>query len=469
LVIGIGLGVGAVFLFVASLLLSAWLAGGFGKPSVRLKAQTSARATVPSEKPTTTTPTAAAPETSSTAETKPVAVDTRPRNDTPQHPEPPRVIFTTRPLPHGQTAELSRTLSYADALKTITHSFGSIQIPDTKDRDALPGHLWLSVKIPVQPGSVVRPRTAFQIRDREDRHYPPVGASVLSQVCMSFALPGINGLCDQTGRVTFTLRKQGSEPEIELGSKEDSYYLFFETAADQTEFELISESERWYVKAETKPHTATSARADNLASDRRSSPAEAGGSQPLTLPADFAFRPLTTVTGSVNLMTLIPPPFTVRAAGATNMFFWKDSDQVQGLHGKGLTVEQRNTENRFWTPEPFACYRHRKLLGIWDPTLKQLRAAVPGEAPAVCDDMDRPASAEERSSQPNTSAKQRSSSVTQSSRHSSREKAASYLNTAKMFLDTRPQKAREYAAKVVDLLPDSDLATEAKEVLEKTK
>ena len=46
-------------------------------------------------------------------------------------------------------------------------------------------------------------------------------------------------------------------------------------------------------------------------------------------------------------------------------------------------------------------------------------------------------------------------------------KVASYLRMANAFASTRPEKSKEYAQKVIDLLPDSDEAREARELLAK--
>jgi hypothetical protein len=48
-------------------------------------------------------------------------------------------------------------------------------------------------------------------------------------------------------------------------------------------------------------------------------------------------------------------------------------------------------------------------------------------------------------------------------------RAASYLSMAKTYSKNQPEKAREYAEKVVDLAPDSAHAREAKALLERLK
>jgi tetratricopeptide (TPR) repeat protein len=48
-------------------------------------------------------------------------------------------------------------------------------------------------------------------------------------------------------------------------------------------------------------------------------------------------------------------------------------------------------------------------------------------------------------------------------------KAASYLKMAKTFASNRPEKAREYAQKAIDLAPDSEQASEAQKLIDQLK
>ena len=64
-----------------------------------------------------------------------------------------------------------------------------------------------------------------------------------------------------------------------------------------------------------------------------------------------------------------------------------------------------------------------------------------------------------------SSSKAAGSSVS-SSKSADHKKAASYLSMARTFAATRPDKARQYAQKVLDLLPDSDEAGQARRLLQ---
>jgi hypothetical protein len=112
-----------------------------------------------------------------------------------------------------------------------------------------------------------------------------------------------------------------------------------------------------------------------------------------TLPADFAFAGLTKVDGPTDIDNVLKGKVTLTiAAGGSELLLSSERDSVRGLHGRGLRIGQRNTGNvlegtfrlRFiWTPEPFACYRDRRLLGIWDPGRNKLRMPEADEAPAI--------------------------------------------------------------------------------------
>lgn len=110
------------------------------------------------------------------------------------------------------------------------------------------------------------------------------------------------------------------------------------------------------------------------------------------LPRDFAFLGLTEVDKEIDIQTALKGEvtMTIRANGDESLLS-SGRDGVCGLRGKGLAIEQRNEGNvlngtfrlhLFWRPEPFACYRDGKLLGIWDQSGKRLRAATGDEAAA---------------------------------------------------------------------------------------
>jgi hypothetical protein len=48
-------------------------------------------------------------------------------------------------------------------------------------------------------------------------------------------------------------------------------------------------------------------------------------------------------------------------------------------------------------------------------------------------------------------------------------RASSYLQMAKTFAASRPEKAREYAQKVIELVPNSEQAKEAQSLIEQLK
>lgn len=63
-------------------------------------------------------------------------------------------------------------------------------------------------------------------------------------------------------------------------------------------------------------------------------------------------------------------------------------DAVTGLNGNGLLIKEAKVKgfdyyyHHIWTPEPIACYRDGKLLGIWEPSEKKLRSPkTQAEAP----------------------------------------------------------------------------------------
>jgi hypothetical protein len=103
------------------------------------------------------------------------------------------------------------------------------------------------------------------------------------------------------------------------------------------------------------------------------------------LPKDYAFLPLTTVSGRIDLGDAAKPPLEVKFSGNDEAVLTKGADVAMGLRGHGLKCETQvkglgESISFIWTPEPFACYRGGRLLGIWDPGLKRLRAAVAAEA-----------------------------------------------------------------------------------------
>ncbi len=133
-------------------------------------------------------------------------------------------------------------------------------------------------------------------------------------------------------------------------------------------------------------------------------PQEVSPDQP-SLPADFRFLGLT----KPRTRSVLPIAvggirrFYFRLTGTNQIWFFDERDAVAGLHGGGLNVRQVNMNNYdqfgrivmmerqtdgisssyefLWTPEPFACYRQGRLLGIYDPRLESFRKAYPNEAP----------------------------------------------------------------------------------------
>jgi hypothetical protein len=47
-----------------------------------------------------------------------------------------------------------------------------------------------------------------------------------------------------------------------------------------------------------------------------------------------------------------------------------------------------------------------------------------------------------------------------------RRKATAYLKMTRTFAENRPEKAKEYAQKVIDLAPNSEQAKEAKDLID---
>ncbi len=123
-------------------------------------------------------------------------------------------------------------------------------------------------------------------------------------------------------------------------------------------------------------------------SDPRSETKPTAGqpSKAVQLPPDFAFLPLARATGEVDLTEFMsrhrPSTSTLTPDG---LFLRCGKDAVQGLKGKGLTARHESKTvggslRSFWKPEPFACYRDEKLIGIWEPAVARFRSAKPGEA-----------------------------------------------------------------------------------------
>ena len=126
------------------------------------------------------------------------------------------------------------------------------------------------------------------------------------------------------------------------------------------------------------------------------------------LPADFAFLGLTKANGPTDVESLLKSGATITLrANGDEVLLSTTRDAVQGLRGKGLHIRQDNQGNildgsfrlhLIWTPEEFACYRDRRLLGIWVPAIKQLRMANADETPATLpENNDRVASDSHRS------------------------------------------------------------------------
>jgi serine/threonine protein kinase len=115
-----------------------------------------------------------------------------------------------------------------------------------------------------------------------------------------------------------------------------------------------------------------------------------------TLPEDFEFRVLTSVrdtTDLISLFRLIKFKYTL-SVGRDRASFHAGRDVIQGLNSQGLAIRQDNRgdilsgnfEMRLlWNPEPFACFRDGKALGIWVPGVG-FRAAAPGEADQMVSD-----------------------------------------------------------------------------------
>ena len=169
------------------------------------------------------------------------------------------------------------------------------------------------------------------------------------------------------------------------------------------------------------------------------------------LPHDFSLVALTMATHPIDLTKLntnykkTKELMSLDVRAGNEAFVCLGRDAATGLRGKGLRIKQKDygkigrPELRtIWTPELFACYRDGKLLGVWDPSTKCLRAAETGEA--------EPTFRSPRS-----------------------EKAASFLRMARELKDKEPEEARNYADKVIHLAPGTDMAKEAQEIIDSMK
>ena len=106
----------------------------------------------------------------------------------------------------------------------------------------------------------------------------------------------------------------------------------------------------------------------------------------LGLPNDFAFHKLTEARSQVDLITFLGPLDYVQLDSGRGFLRSKSSpdDSVWGLAGDPLNIEMiirsktgdgKADGSMFWTPEPFACYRKGKLLGVWNPSTRTFQQA----------------------------------------------------------------------------------------------
>ena len=108
-----------------------------------------------------------------------------------------------------------------------------------------------------------------------------------------------------------------------------------------------------------------------------------------TIPQDFDFIELINAQQGIDLLTIKPAKgkgymvadFIDNNGNQIN-FKTKGGDAIIGLNGRGLSIEQKSEGqlgmegfhmHMMWTPEPFACYRNNKLLGIWEPSRRKIR------------------------------------------------------------------------------------------------
>jgi hypothetical protein len=149
------------------------------------------------------------------------------------------------------------------------------------------------------------------------------------------------------------------------------------------------------------PETANAANqiAGAQAATAGSNAAKSGASN-LRLPDDFAFIKFTTVNVKTPINDLINDDCQVTASGnPLQMTLSKGRDKITGLFGKGLqahnVVDGISLSGKvgpitfYFEPEPFACYRDDKLLGVWDSDKKALRAAAAGEAEPILKDSEK--------------------------------------------------------------------------------
>jgi serine/threonine protein kinase len=116
------------------------------------------------------------------------------------------------------------------------------------------------------------------------------------------------------------------------------------------------------------------------------------GANDLRLPHDFAFNKFTTVRDKTPISELIQGDYQMmERENPHQMILLQGRDKITGLYGNGLQVPDKPNKvdgisfsaTFFFVPQPFACYRDDKLLGIWDPQKRELRAAAPDEAEPV--------------------------------------------------------------------------------------